>query len=231
MIGSPSVPVWFGSLHRAVAEAGADGAGPGDGTGPGALSFVPPPGVRRRAGVLMLFGESGSGPDVLLTERAAGLRAHAGQVAFPGGAVDPEDSGPVAAALREAGEETGLDPAGVEATASFPELYVPVSDYVVTPVLAWWREPGPVAPVDLGEVARVVRVPVAELLDPVHRFRVRHSSGLRGPGFRAGGLFVWGFTAGVLDVLFRLAGWELPWDDGQVEDVPLLGQPPRQETR
>ena len=194
--------------------------------------FTPPPGHLRRSAVLLLFaGPSGldpaGGPDVLLTERSATLRSHAGQVAFPGGAIDVTDAGPSAAALREAQEETGLDPRGVEVAGHLPDLFLPVSDFAVTPVLAWWRRPSPVGVVDRGEVARVVRVPVAELLDPANRFRAVHPSGFTGPAFRAQGLFVWGFTAGLLDRVFHLSGWERPWDSGRLEDVPLLPDPPR----
>jgi 8-oxo-dGTP pyrophosphatase MutT (NUDIX family) len=71
--------------------------------------FSPPDGARpRHSAVLILLGEGDRGPDVLLTERAATLRAHAGQVSFPGGGLDPQDAGPEDAALREAAEETGL---------------------------------------------------------------------------------------------------------------------------
>ena len=161
------------------------------------------------------------GVDVLLTERAGTLRSHAGQVAFPGGRIDPDDDGPGAAALREAHEETGLDPAGVELLAQLPDLYLPVSDYAVTPVLAWWHAPSPVGVRDPAEVAHVARVPVAELVDPDHRFSARHPSGFVGPAFRAGGLFVWGFTAGLLDRVLHLAGWERPWDPARLQDVPL----------
>jgi 8-oxo-dGTP pyrophosphatase MutT (NUDIX family) len=182
--------------------------------------------------VLILFGEGPGGePDVLLTERALGLRSHAGQVAFPGGGIDPTDAGPEAAALREAYEETGLDVSGVHVVGCLPALHLSVSDYAVTPVVAWWRVPSPVRVVDTGEVARVVRVPVSELLDPAHRFRVAHPSGYVGPGFRAGGLFIWGFTAGLLDRLFHLAGWERPWDASRREDVPVLSVPARAERR
>ncbi len=189
--------------------------------------FTPPPGHHRRSAVLMLFGQAldGSGPDVLLTERSATMRSHPGQVSFPGGAVDPGDDGPAACALREAQEETGLEPAGVEVLGQLPDLFLPVSDFSVTPVLAWWRSPSPVRAVDAAEVARAVRVPVAELVDPANRFRVRHSSGWIGPGFRASGLFVWGFTAGLLDRLLHLAGWELPWDPERVERVPAVPTP------
>jgi 8-oxo-dGTP pyrophosphatase MutT (NUDIX family) len=225
-------PAWFDELVAGTRSAPA-----------GELSrFTPPPGHLRRSAVLMLFaGPSGrdpsgrdssgrdpsAGPDVLLTERSATMRSHAGQVAFPGGAIDVTDAGPSAAALREAEEETGLDPRGVEVAGHLPDLYLPVSDFAVTPVLAWWRRPSPVGVVDRGEVARVVRVPVAELLDPANRFRAVHPSGFTGPAFRAQGLFVWGFTAGLLDRVFHLSGWERPWDWNRLEDVPLLPEPPR----
>ncbi len=203
-------PAWFAPLLRVADSARAEDIS----------RFVPPPGHHRRSAVLLLFGEGPDGPDVLLTERAAGLRAHPGQVAFPGGRVEPTDAGPGAAALREAQEETGLDPAGVEVLATLPDLYLPVSDYAVTPVLGWWRVPSPVDAVDRVEVARAVRVPVAELLDPAHRFLVAHPSGYVGPGFAACGLFVWGFTAGVIDRVLTLAGWEQPWDRTRFEPLP-----------
>jgi 8-oxo-dGTP pyrophosphatase MutT (NUDIX family) len=168
----------------------------------------------------MLFAEGPAGPDVLLIERAATLRSHAGQPAFPGGAIDPDDDGAVGAALREAQEEAGIDPASVEIVAELPELFIPVSGFVVTPVLAWWREPHAVAPVDAQEVAAVVRVPIAELADPASRQRVRHPSGWVGPAFNVRGMLVWGFTAGLLDRLLRLGGWERPWAPGAINELP-----------
>ena len=223
--------------------------------------FLPPPGHGRRSAVLMLFGggspvadvvrprgpvgrsgqvgrggqeRAGGAPegvDVLLTERASTLRSHAGQVAFPGGRIDPGDAGPGAAALREAEEETGLRRDGVELLAELPDLYLPVSDYAVTPVLAWWRAPSPVRVCDPGEVAQVVRVPVTELVDPANRFSAVHPSGFTGPAFTAQGLFVWGFTAGLLDRLFHLTGWERPWDTARLEDVPLPHPPADRSAR
>ncbi len=169
----------------------------------------------------MLFGEGPSGPDVLLIERSHTMASHAGQPAFPGGAVDPGDDGPVAAALREAREETGLDPHGIDVVAQLPALFVPVSDFVVHPVLGWWREPSPVAATDPAEVAAVVRVPVAELADPANRLRVRHLSGFTGPAFDVAGLLVWGFTAGLLDRLLALGGWAVPWDTGRLHELPM----------
>ncbi|MFT2016172.1 NUDIX hydrolase [Streptomyces sp. 796.1] len=164
------------------------------------------------------------GPELLLMERAGTLRSHAGQPSFPGGALDPEDGdpagdGPLRAALREAEEETGLDPSGVQLFGVLPRLYIPVSEFVVTPVLGWWRRPSPVAPVDPAETARVFTVPVAELTDPANRALALHPSGHRGPAFLVGGALVWGFTAGVIDRILHFAGWERPWDRDR--HVPL----------
>jgi 8-oxo-dGTP pyrophosphatase MutT (NUDIX family) len=186
--------------------------------------FLPPPTGGRHAAVLVLFGEGPDGPDLLLIERASTMRAHAGQPAFPGGALDPEDGdpdgdGPVRAALREAQEEVGLDPAGVEVLGQLPALFLPPSGFVVHPVLAWWREPSEVGVVDEAEVAAVARVPLAALVDPANRLRVRHPSGWVGPAFEVADLLVWGFTAGLLDRLLALGGWERPWDPGRVRTL------------
>ncbi|GGM23527.1 NUDIX hydrolase [Promicromonospora citrea] len=190
-------------------------------------------GAARPASVLVLFGvldrltaDRATEPDtavpadldVLLLARAATLRSHAGQVAFPGGrAEDGEDA--VAAALREAEEETGLDPDGVEVLGVFGELPMPVSNHVVTPVLGWWARPTPVRVVDVAESAHVFRAPVADLLDPANRFTTvlrRGRQTWRGPGFHVhdGDVthLVWGFTAGILDAMFDQLGWTETWD-------------------
>nr|WP_239029177.1 CoA pyrophosphatase [Pseudonocardia acidicola] len=180
---------------------------------------VRPPADGRRAAVLMLFGDGPDGPDVLLMERAATLRNHAGQVAFPGGGIDPADAGPVAAALREAEEETGLDPSGVVPLTLLPDLFIPPSGFVVTPVLAHWERPVAVRAVDVGETARVVRVPITALADPANRLQVNHPSGYIGPAFSVAGLLVWGFTGGLLSALLHLGGWERPWDRSRVDDL------------
>jgi 8-oxo-dGTP pyrophosphatase MutT (NUDIX family) len=186
----------------------------------------------RPSAVLILLGEGSaepeaSGPDVLVLQRAPDMRTHAGQPAFPGGATDPGDDGPAGTALREAGEEVGLDPASVEVLATLPPLWIPVSGFVVTPVLAWWRRPHPVWPLEPAEVARVVRVPVAELTDPANRVRVQHPSGWVGPAFRVRQMLVWGFTGGLLDAVLRLAGWHRPWDEvAPPVPLPVSGDQP-----
>ncbi len=182
--------------------------------------FPPPDASPRAAAVLMLFGDVAGRPDVLLLERAHDMRSHAGQVAFPGGRQDPSDADAVAAALREAEEETGLDPTGVEVVATLPPLWLPPSDFSVTPVLGWWRTRSPVRAVDPAETASVHTIPVAELVDPGVRAMIRHPSGYLGPGFLVRDLVVWGFTAGVLSRLFAIVGWDQPWDDGRIVELP-----------
>ncbi|NKF32243.1 CoA pyrophosphatase, partial [Pseudomonas sp. BGM005] len=99
--------------------------------------------------------------DVLLQRRAATLSSHPGQVSFPGGRREEQDADAVATALREAQEETGLDPAGVDVLATLAELPLAASNHLVTPVLGWWRSPSQVAAVDHAETVEVFRVPVA----------------------------------------------------------------------
>jgi 8-oxo-dGTP pyrophosphatase MutT (NUDIX family) len=189
---------------------------------------TPPGGAAvRPAAVLILVGQGLDGPDVLLTRRADTLSSHPGQVAFPGGRRDPGDVDDAACALREAQEEVGVDPSGVTVLGTLPPLWVPPSGHQVVPVLAWWHEPGPVGVVDPSEVASVLRAPVADLVDPANRVGVRYPSGRGdGPGFRVGGLFVWGFTAGLLSWVLDLAGLAVPWDSTPAVDhegSPLSG--------
>ncbi|MFP5348112.1 MAG: NUDIX hydrolase [Actinomycetes bacterium] len=201
---------------------------------PGQLSRLRPPvdATTRPAAVLMLFsGVARQDGDVLLIERASTLRSHPGQAAFPGGALDPDDRTAEDAALREAEEETGLRPKDVLVLGTLPSLWVPVSGFSVTPVVAWMPEPAPVRVRDAAEVARVQWLRLDALLDPRHRFSTRHPSGYVGPAFDVDGMFVWGFTAGLLSRLLDVAGLTVPWDATRLEPLPeryLAPAPARQ---
>ncbi|BDZ43384.1 hypothetical protein GCM10025865_26830 [Paraoerskovia sediminicola] len=194
----------------------------------------------RDAAVLVLFGALDRIPaehasdavaadlDLLLLTRAATLGSHAGQVAFPGGRLDPGDDGPVDAALREAVEETGLDRDGVEVLGTLGALPVPVSNHLVTPVLGWWAHRSEVGVVDVAESAHVFRAPVADLIDPGHRRTAvarRGAQVYRGPAFLVDDgprqHVVWGFTAGIVDALLDRLGWAEPWDVGHEHDITL----------
>ena len=195
-------------------------------------------GGARPAAVLVLFGILDSVParsadpmprdlDVLLLRRSATLASHAGQIAFPGGRLEASDDGPIAAALREAVEETGLDPDGIDPLGTLPPMPVPVSNHVVTPVPAWWTRPSEVAAVDHDESVEVFRVPVADLLDPANRGNVVGSyqgRTWRSPAFEVGGRVVWGVTGLMLSRIFDELGWVEPWDEERVvERDDLLG--------
>ncbi|GAA2057111.1 NUDIX hydrolase [Williamsia deligens] len=185
----------------------------------------------RRSAAVLIAVAGPDGPDttpppeatVLLTARATTLRNHAGQVAFPGGARDPGDDYPVGTALREATEETGLAAADVTPIARLRSFPVPPSGFDVIPVLAWSAQPTPVRVVDTGETSRVVRVPIANLVDPANRFQVQRSvmggRVYRGPAFAVEGMLVWGFTGGLLAAVFDAAGWARPWDTDDIRDL------------
>jgi len=209
LVDLAEVPQWLRALVAAT-----------DGLDASAWSrFTRPGDGARDAAVLILFGEQEHGPDVLLQLRADGNSTHSGQVAFPGGAAEPDDDGPVATALREAVEETGVDPSGVRPVAVLPSLGIPVSGFHVTPVLAFWERPSRVWAVDAAETQAVARVPIDVLADPANRFQVTHPSGFTGPAFSLPGMLVWGFTAGVLTMIMHLAGWERPWDPTDIRDL------------
>ena len=174
---------------------------------------------QRRPGAAGRAAEPGR-PDVLVLQRAATLRNHAGQPAFPGGVADPGTPTPPPPRCARRPRRSASTPPARPCSPQLPELWIPVSDFVVTPVLAWWHGPHPVHPREPAEVAHVARLPVAELVDPANRLRVRHPSGWIGPAFEVRGMLVWGFTAGVLATLLEMAGWARPWSQDRMVELP-----------
>lgn len=204
------------------------------------ITLVPPPGGEGpvESAVLVLFGALDDQPahfhssavpedlDLLLTQRSLSLRQHPGQIAFPGGRKDPEDVDHAACAVREAEEETGLDPDGVRVIGTLPPAPLTVSNFQVFPVLGWWDRPSDVFVVDEGEAARVFRVPVADLVDPANRITTSLTRGaagnaqrFRSPGFLVSGALVWGFTAILIDRILDLLGWSQDWDRQRIVDI------------
>jgi 8-oxo-dGTP pyrophosphatase MutT (NUDIX family) len=187
--------------------------------------------TRRDAAVLVLFSGPESHPssdsvpddaDLLLTVRASTLRHHAGQAAFPGGATDPGDAGPVDTALREAREETGIDATRLHPLATLDRMFIPPSGFHVVPVLAYSPDPGPVAVVDEAETAMVARVPVRAFINPENRLTVyRGARGMRfaGPAFLLNHMLVWGFTGQIISAVLDVAGWARPWNTDDVREL------------
>ncbi|MDQ6658519.1 MAG: CoA pyrophosphatase [Actinomycetota bacterium] len=209
--GAAAAPGW---LHLLIANATSRAL-------PGAVAGLPADHAGRHSAVLILFsdGADSDGPDVLITARAGTLRDHGGQPAFPGGRSDPGED-PVRTALREAQEETGLDPASVNPILRLPELFLGHSDFRVVPIVGYWHTPGPVWAVDPAETAAVVRIPIASLTDPARRGRVRLTAGRLGAAFDVAGLVIWGFTGGLLDAVLELGGWNRPWLPGRDLSLP-----------
>jgi 8-oxo-dGTP pyrophosphatase MutT (NUDIX family) len=185
---------------------------------------------RRDAAVLVLFSGPPDAPsgglpadaDLLVTVRASTLRHHAGQAAFPGGATDPGDRGPVHTALREATEETGIDATRLQPLTTLERMFIPPSGFHVVPVLAYSPDPGPVSVVDAGETALVARVPVRAFVNPENRIMVYRKENTRrsaGPAFLLNQMLVWGFTGQVISAMLEVAGWARPWDTDDVREL------------
>lgn len=195
------------------------------GTGPRVVRGRAGTGRGRAAAVLILF--SAPSPDahpteleVVLIEKSATLRKHAGQCAFPGGGVEEQDASSEETALREAREEVGVDAATVQLLGVLPPAQVAVTGYDVTPVVGWWREPHPLEIVDTVEVGAIHLLRVGDLVNPANRVTWRLPMGYRGPAFVVGDLFIWGFTGHLIDGLLQVAGWGEPWDERRSTLVP-----------
>jgi 8-oxo-dGTP pyrophosphatase MutT (NUDIX family) len=177
------------------------------------------------ASVLLALAPVGGADDLelVLVQRPDHMRQHAGQVGLPGGAVEPGDADGVAAALREAQEEVGLDPAGVRVLGSLDRTYLAVSEFDVLPVVGIWDGLAPLA-ANPDEVAGILRPTLRQLADPANHgtmafsailgeeaFRVRNvPHDLHSPVFWVDGTLVWGFTAGLLVGFLESLGLQAP---------------------
>jgi len=162
-------------------------------------------GPPRDAAVLVAIVRRGEALSVLYTERSPNLRSHSGQIAFPGGKIDPIDTGPDAAALREAHEEVGLAPADARVLGYLP-AYFSGSNYLITPVVAEVRPSGPFV-ANPGEVKSVFEVPLARLVNDesfytlrIRRRDVEHTTWQ----IAHEGLVIWGITANLTRRFYEL---------------------------
>lgn len=170
-------------------------------------TVLPTDRVLRSAAVLVAVWERPGGAQVILTKRASHLKHHPGQIAFPGGKLEPEDAGPEAAALREALEEIALPPTAVRVLGTL-SAHETVTGYIVTPVLGLVSTDFRPVP-EAGEVEEVFCAPLSHLADP-DRYRIEKRR-WRGEWRRYytvpwGPYYIWGATARILHGLAERLG-------------------------
>lgn len=161
------------------------------------------PPARPAATLLAIYPDDDGQLTIPLTVRRAEMRAHAGEVSLPGGAVDAADASAEAAALREAWEEVGLEPGWVRIAGKLDDVWIPVSNFELRPFVGTVERRPVLVPHD-GEVASIVELPLAALFDPdvvgTEEFESRGLR-LRAGAYRYGGVRVWGATALTLGML------------------------------
>lgn len=159
----------------------------------------------RESAVLMLFSELTNQPHLTFIKRAADLKHHPSQIAFPGGLIEPTDADPIAAALREAHEEIGLELSSVLPIGQLPQISTQVTGFAVTPVISYWHDPHLVQAKQPAEVAEVFSVPIEQFLIPNSQVWAVKSN-YKGPAFLIEDRLIWGFTGTLLTQVLRSAG-------------------------
>lgn len=163
------------------------------------------PHARKAAVLLGIFDQEGE-PTILFIRRSSTLRAHSGEIAFPGGGIDPTDSSPIMAALREAQEEIGLDPARVEILGVLQPVFTVVSNYLVIPVVAFLPRGLGTLQLQASEVTEVILAPLHDLTNPAnfHTEEWMRAGRTRTVYFYDYGSYrIWGATARILNELLE----------------------------
>lgn len=177
-------------------------------------SLVVPDGGRIGA-VLALLHPGPHGPGLVYTKRRDDLSSHPGQISFPGGRAEPGET-VIQAALREAREEVGLDPATVEVLGTLPAFYIPPSRFWLQTVAAVWDDPHPLTPQE-SEVAEIIEVPLSHLLDRTRWRAVPLTvSGATWAWALDGDRLLWGATA--ISTAVLLGVLDASWSDGVTPD-------------
>jgi 8-oxo-dGTP pyrophosphatase MutT (NUDIX family) len=166
------------------------------------------PDARKAAVLLALFDQEGE-PTTLFIRRSSMLRAHSGEIAFPGGSVDPSDSSPIMAALREAQEEIGLDPAGVEVLGVLQPVFTVASNFLIIPVVAFLPQGLGTLQLQASEVTEIILASLRDLTNPgiFHTEEWMRAGRTRTIYFYDYGSYrIWGATARILNALLEILG-------------------------